>query len=96
MNESEFRKIVRQLIKEEISPSERKTLLSDLKADVSDCIDQCLVDNNVHKKGLSPQQAAYLYRELIKTVDDKLQEFTSTKRPRKFKNYKEYIEKYNL
>lgn len=96
MKENKFRNIVRNLIKEEISSSERKELTTQLQREVSECVEKILLENGVHKKGLSEQQASNIYRNLVKSIDSKLDEFTSKKRPEKFKDYQQYVEEYDL
>lgn len=96
MKENKFRSLVRKLIREEVNPSEREDITEQLCSSVSDTLDEVLTENSVHTKGLSPQQAASLYRELARCIDQKLAEFTSKKRPEKFKGYQEYIERFDL
>jgi len=95
-NEKKLRRVVRKILKEELSSNERGLLEDGVCEAVSQALDHVLVNRDVHKKGLSEQQASTLFRCILSTVDDKLEEFTSKKRPKKFSDYQEYIEKYGL
>lgn len=95
-DKKDFRKFVRKLIKEEISSSERSEIKNELCKVVESVVDKVLVRNDVHKKGLSDQQCSHLFKCVMDTVDEKLNEFTTKQRPKDMKNYKDMLDKYGI
>jgi hypothetical protein len=92
--EKQVRRAVRQVIKEELSPSEKTSVLEDLEIEVENVVSSVLIDHGVHKKGLSDQQCAKLFRELTDVLKDTLDEFKTTRKPSEiegFENYENYI-----
>lgn len=95
-DEEEFRNLVRDLIKEEVSSGERGRIKDELCKVVEATVDKVLVENDVHKKGLSEQQSSHLFKCVMDVVDKKLSEFTTKQKPKEFKNYEEIVNRYNL
>lgn len=95
-NEEQFREVVRELIKEEVSSGERTHIKDELCKVVEAVVDKVLVENDVHKKGLSDQQSSHLFKCVMDTVDKKLSEFTTKQKPKEFKDYEEVIKRYNI
>lgn len=93
--EQKLRRTVRSLIQEELSPSEKQTVLDDLKVEIENIVNSVLIDHDVHKKGLSDQQCAKLYKELSRVVDTTLDDFKTSRKPSEiegFENYEDYME----
>jgi hypothetical protein len=63
---------------EELSPSARKNVMDELEEKIRGVMDQCLMDHGVERQGLSKQQAALMYRKLCRTLEDVLDDFTTT------------------
>lgn len=96
MDEKKLRKTVRSLIKEELSPSEKKTVLDDLQVELENVVNSVLIDHDVHKKGLSDQQCAKLFKELARTLDKTLDEFKTSRKPSEiegFEDYEDYMDR---
>lgn len=95
MKEQKLRQKVRSLIKEELSPSGKSAVLSDLKTEVENVINSVLIDHGVHKQGLSDQQCAKLFKEVSRTADRTIDEFKSTRKPSEIEgmeNYEDYMD----
>lgn len=93
--EQKLRRTVRSLIKEELSPSKKSEVLSDLKTEVENVINSVLIDHGVHKQGLSDQQCAKLYKEVSRTADQTIDEFKTTRKPSDIEgieNYEDYMD----
>lgn len=95
-SEKKLREVVKKLIKEEISSSGRSRIKDELCEVIEAAVDKVLVENGVHKKGLSEQQCSHLFKCVVDTVDSKLNEFTTKQKPKEFDNYEEIIKRYNI
>jgi hypothetical protein len=72
---------LRKLIKEELSRQSYTGLIADLEEEIADEIDETMMEHDVHKKGLAPNQAARIYKRLCDVVSEKLDEFTTIRKP---------------
>lgn len=94
--EKKLRQTVRSLIKEELSPSKKKTVLDQLETEIENVVNSVLIENDVHKQGLSDGQCAKLYRECSDVLETVLDEFKTTRKPKNiegFENYEDYMDR---
>jgi len=87
---------LKSLLKEEVSPSEKEEIEEKLSKNVEKLVDYILVQFNCHKKGLSEQQAGYLFHKVVETLDEKIKEFTTKKRPSNISNFEEIVDKLDI
>ena len=96
MKEQVLRRKVRSLIKEELSPSRKQTALDQLRIEIENVVNGVLIENDVHKQGLSDGQCAKMYRELSDVLEDVLDEYKTTRQPKDiegFEDFERYIDK---
>ena len=93
---SDSKEVLKSLLKEEISPSEKEEIEEKLCKNIEKLVDYILVQFECHKKGLSEQQAGYLFHKVVETLDEKFKEFTTKKRPSNLNNFEEIIDKLDI
>lgn len=89
-NKSKLRRKVRSLIREELSPDKKSAVLTDLESEVENIINSVMIEHGVHKQGLSDQQEAKLYRKLCDVIDNTLDQFKTSRRPRDIEGIEDY------
>lgn len=90
--EQKLRGVIRDLIKEELTPSVRRDLAEQMETALRETMENLFMQESVHKQGLSTQQNAYLYKRMCKVVENVLEDYTSTRKPNDLP-YDEYIDK---
>jgi hypothetical protein len=88
--EQALRQTVRSLIKEELSPSKKNTVLDQLRTELENVINGVLIENDVHKQGLSDGQCAKLYRELSDVLEQALDEYKTTRKPNEIEGFEDF------
>lgn len=93
--EKQVRQAVRKVIQEELSPSKKQTVLDQLQTEIENVVNSVLIENDVHKQGLSDGQCAKLFRECSDVLRDTLDDYKTTRKPSQiqgFENYEDYMD----
>lgn len=80
-------------VNEELDPSTKNNVLSDLEKEVRNTVESIMLAHSVESKGLSPQQAAYVAQEIDHVVQDTLQDYRTESASRLTDKEREYIER---
>ena len=90
--EDVIRNKVRNVIKEELSPSTKSACLEDAREEIETALNKVLVSHGVHKQGLADQQCAKFYRELSDVLEDTLDMYRTTRKPSDIEGVEDYEE----